>query len=441
MIISMKKVIAILLFLGLSFGLSSNIVKADHVSIQIDGDFSDWSSVGHTELSTDNIYFENAAVVFDSMFIYVHVKETLSEQWETRYPEITFNVDGTQKTFRITRTDYSGADGNFQINVQNSWGMNIHNSEGVVRRTNKYNEWEIKLPIHAVFTQNGDDSSADNLVEFEASSISASWNMYTFVSLNGTNIGSTSSEGPEEEVTPTPEPGEEVTPTPEPGEEITPTPDEGEQPGSVFDPSYDSTLRIDGYEDDWENIPKTNITYKSWNNTEYHQGAVVIHDGYVYFYVKMAGTYQAQIPLDEMYFTVNGVQKAFILRYKNDDNSINWDSQIYNLSDGIHKNIGVFNRDGASIAVGEAAIAIDKANKDQWFEARIRIDQLESIMGLDRGTVENGARIEFYSPNLGSESVIVVGTSTGPILGITLGVSAVLIGGIYRGKRKRLNKC
>jgi len=197
-------------------------------------------------------------------------------------------------------------------------------------------------------------------------------------------------------------------------------------------------LAVDGYYDDWAGVPETLISYGSHNTNEFHSGAILVSGGYVYVYIRMSDLYQQQIPVDDLKLTINGVERSFIIRMRNADNTINWDSAVYSLSGGIHNNLGIFYRDGGYMALGEAAVTISDANPNDSFEFRMKIEELENLYGMEAGTIENGAKLEFFSPNIGPERITAVGTSTGTYIGILL-CFAVVLSALVRQKRKQVH--
>lgn len=199
-------------------------------------------------------------------------------------------------------------------------------------------------------------------------------------------------------------------------------------------------LAVDGYYDDWEGVPETMISYGSHNAAgtiyEYHGGSILVNGDYVYVHIRMSDLYHQQIPVDDLKLAINGAERSFIIRKRNADNTINWSSEVYALSPGIHSDLGIFFRDGGYMALGEAAITIAEASPNDSFEFRMKISDLEALYGLEAGTIENGARLEFYSPNIGPEKVTVVGSSTGTYIGILLCL-AVVLSALAGQKRKQ----
>lgn len=205
--------------------------------------------------------------------------------------------------------------------------------------------------------------------------------------------------------------------------------------------SGDGSLAVDGYYDDWEGVPQTLISYGSHNAggtiNEYHGAAMIVTEEHVYVHVRMSDLYQMQIPVDDLKLTINGVEKSFVIRGRDSQNNVNWNTNMYGLSEGIHSDMGIFYRDGGSVALGEAVLTISQGNPNDSFEFRMNIAELEKLYGLPAGTIENGAKLEFYSPNIGPEKVTVVGTPTGAYIGIALGFVIALAAMFKQSKRKQ----
>ncbi|MBQ8188621.1 MAG: Firmicu-CTERM sorting domain-containing protein [Lachnospiraceae bacterium] len=203
----------------------------------------------------------------------------------------------------------------------------------------------------------------------------------------------------------------------------------------------DGSLAVDGYYDDWEGIPETLISYGSHNSSgtinEYHGAAMIVTDNHVYVHVRMSDLYKSQIPVDELKLTINGVEKSFVIRGRDSQNNINWNTNVYGLAEGSHDGLGIFYRDGGSVALGEAVLTIREGNPNDSFEFRMNVEELEKLYGLPAGTIGNGAKLEFYSPNIGPEKVTVVGTPTGAYIGIAFGFVIALAAAFGINKRKQ----
>ena len=221
-----------------------------------------------------------------------------------------------------------------------------------------------------------------------------------------------------------------------------------EEPEDMEDPKQDtdvtrSDIVIDGYYDDWQNVPATLITYGSWNKygeyiLEHHIGKLLIDDENLYINVNMCETYHNQIPLDMLNITINGEERAFCIRYENGDGTVNWDQSIYNLEEGIHTNLGFYAVGDAKMTLGDVAVTIVPGHNGDSFEVAVNLDKLLQYYNIDKSSVSNGAEIKFYSPNIGPEAVVIIGTSTNPVLGIAL--CLLIVGSVAvfcKGKKSR----
>lgn len=202
-----------------------------------------------------------------------------------------------------------------------------------------------------------------------------------------------------------------------------------------------SEIQIDGYYDDWERIPKTKISYGSHNSREMHEAAVVMGEEYLYAYVRLSELYQTQIPVSEYRLTVNGKTVVLSILGKDDAGNVNWGVNPYQLSVGIYKDeFGMFHRDNIKQSLGEVAVTITNDLPNDALEFRMRLDVLEELYGFPAGTIKNGANISFCNPNLGTQSVELLGTSSGALAGVTLCMASVGLAFVFRKKRKMIAK-
>lgn len=400
---------------------------AQDPKIVIDGVFKDWEGIETSDVSKDNWWYEDMSVVYDDTYVYVHVKESDSQVWETRYPTLFFKVNGSVKQIVLTRASYLYVDGVAPVNVCNSWYNMIQGASGRVLRENGRYEWEVAIPIQALLTTEGNEpATAPQPVETDGVAVRVESNGCV-LELVGTKLGDaqTGEEKPED-----------VTP-------VLP-----EEPEDMEDPKQDtdvtrSDIVIDGYYDDWQNVPATLISYGSWNQygeyiLEHHIGKLLIDDENLYINVNMCETYHKQIPLDMLNITINGEERAFCIRYENGDGTVNWDQSIYNLEEGIHTNLGFYAVGDAKMTLGDVAVTIVPGHNGDSFEVAVNLDKLLQYYNIDKSSVSNGAEIKFYSPNIGPEAVVIIGTSTNPVLGIAL--CLLIVGSVAvlcKGKKSR----
>ena len=130
---------------------------AQDSKIVIDGVFKDWEGIETSDVSKDNWWYEDMSVVYDDTYVYVHVKESDSQVWETRYPTLFFKVNGSVKQIVLTRASYLYVDGVAPVNVCNSWYNMIQGASGRVLRENGRYEWEVAIPIQALLTTEGNE--------------------------------------------------------------------------------------------------------------------------------------------------------------------------------------------------------------------------------------------------------------------------------------------
>lgn len=197
-----------------------------------------------------------------------------------------------------------------------------------------------------------------------------------------------------------------------------------------------NTISIDGYYDDWEDKPISHITYGSYNGQTVHDVSLIKDDDYIYLYVKLHETYaDHHMPLYAINFTINGRVCELYIAHANEQGTTDWENPV-NLHYGINNNLHPFTY-YPNYSLGDAAITVSDGNPNDRMEIRISIEKLEKVMSLPQGTINNGSNISLYLPNLGKETIQLMGTSTGAFLGIALCV-VVVIGVQITRRRKRI---
>ncbi len=196
-------------------------------------------------------------------------------------------------------------------------------------------------------------------------------------------------------------------------------------------------LSIDGYYGDWNGLPVTNITYTSNNTKSVHKGQLYSDGERVYVHFKMNDLYQNQIMMQQMTLKINGNSYAVGLFPVNADKSIDWGFDAYNLSEGTHKNFGVI-VNYTQYCDSKAAITIydEKHGTDTPGDEVEFSFSLKDFARLTGVQVEDISKISIKNPNIGSEGVTWVGTSTGPVLGVCSALIIAGVGVIRQKKRK-----
>ena len=196
------------------------------------------------------------------------------------------------------------------------------------------------------------------------------------------------------------------------------------------------TVIIDGYYDDWEDKPMSLLTWNSNNGNAYHDVSMVKDDEYIYIYLGMHPSYHSAIPIHSIHLSINHSTCQLFLGYANEQNTTEWSRNVDVHKRGIYTGLHPFTYD-PNTSLGDAAISVYNGNERDKLEIRINIRELEKVMGLSEGVVNHGSRIALNMPNVGGQTIELVGTSSGPIFSILVSVGVVGMV-LWRKHRKRL---
>jgi hypothetical protein len=195
-------------------------------------------------------------------------------------------------------------------------------------------------------------------------------------------------------------------------------------------------ISIDGYYDDWEGKPMTTLTWNSNNGVAKHDASMIKDDDYIYIYLEMHPSYHSTIPINAIYLSVNNQPCQLFFGYANSKNTVDWNHPVHLNKTGTYSNLHPFTSNPDS-SLGDAVVNIYRGNERDKFEVRINIKELEKVMNLPEGTVNNGSQLQLSMPNVGRETIELVGTSTYASFGIALCVGCVIFANWYRSKRMR----
>ncbi len=198
-----------------------------------------------------------------------------------------------------------------------------------------------------------------------------------------------------------------------------------------------NSITIDGYYDDWEEMPMGMLTWNSNNGEAHHDVSFIKDNDYIYIYVGMHPHYQSPIPIYAINLSVNNRTCQLFLAYANAQNTTDWSHPVNLYNNGTYLNLHPFTY-YPNNSLGDAAITVAKGNPNDKMEIRINIKDLEEVMGLKAGTVNSGSQLELRMPNVGGGSIQLLGTSTGAILGIALCIGIVIAVRWRRSHRARL---
>ena len=196
-------------------------------------------------------------------------------------------------------------------------------------------------------------------------------------------------------------------------------------------------IAVDGYYDDWVDKPMSTLTYGSDNGTTIHDVSMIKDDNYIYIYLKMHPNYTSAIPIDAINLSINGKVCQLFIRYANNQNTVDWGHQVNLSQNGTYLGLHPFTS-YPNNSLGDAAVTISKGNPNDRFEMRINIKDLEKVMSLKTGTINNGSQLKLSMPNVGGGTIELLGTSTGALLGIILCVGTVMVVKLRRANKARL---
>ena len=194
-------------------------------------------------------------------------------------------------------------------------------------------------------------------------------------------------------------------------------------------------IQIDGYYDDWEGRPKTEITYSSNNKQCNHYGQLALDGDTLYGHFKMNELYTSGMQLQIWYLTING--KTFAMQIQPEKNgNIDWGTQVPR-SEGIHTNLKVFigygNNNECDSKV--AYTVYDAEHKDNTpgdeVEFSLSLKRLAELTGIP---ADEMGTITIQNPNIGGQGVSIAGSSTGPVVGVLI---ALLLAAGYVAKKRK----
>lgn len=328
------------------------------------------------------------------------------------------------------------------LQVKNAWYQEISGAEGSVTNygytDGSYETvtWQIKIPVAAY---------GENLA-----SVGLTWSDQT-IELNYDNQVENGDTTTEEENNSTEETTEEDTEevttednsteatTNNTSETGTSTPDNNT--GHNDDLHVTSGLVIDGYYADWKSYPVTEITYTSNNAKSVHIGQIYSDGERVYVHFAMNDLYTGQMQVQQMTITINGESHSLGVYPVKSDGSIDWDffnNHMNSLSEGIHMNLGVI-VDYTKYCDSQAAMTVYDAShsagtRGDELEFSFSIEDFSRITGMN---LDDIGSITIVNPNIGSQDVTWVGTSTAPWLGALI---ALLLAGAgicaYKGNKE-----
>lgn len=477
--------ILITAILGWTLQLPAYGIDAD---ISVDGALRDWRRIPGISAETDGATGEIKAAN-DSEYLYVCYEGSWTS-WMSYSVDVYVDGQPPESPFGTLRINDSADDEQGTFSPLNSWSAPISDSEGVFVSDVPGEFWgyenlvfEFSVSLAAL------GYSGDGIPEIELV-----WITFDDASITASPLG----EEPEEEAIPeeTPEdPAEQpVAETPEeeaevPAEETTGSavdvPVEETTGGAVDSPAEETTdgaielpeeettdsavempeeteetpfdfgettlsvssaLVIDGYYSDWDSVLHSDI---GWGGSFVHSGALVLQDDALYVHLIAADNWNnKQLPTSAMHLYINGniqydsqgnptEDSSMMLQLAEVNGDMTMGSPLKNNLKGplLLDDLGAFEYDGwPKRYLGEAAFTIFDRNHVEGDQCEYKIDmaQIADYFGVDDNEIYE---ITMYFPRLGAQLLTVTGVSTGPYIGVALGV--LIAGGVLLLRKKK----
>lgn len=368
-------------------------VKKD---IVVDGDFSDWDGY---DLVYANINGMNMiSMTCDGTNLYIRVIEDGSYDFSFPWHETTLGITSNMGKSVWLSPQLTGENENASLSFRG-----IEGAYGRCGRVDGVYNWELSIPLTEI------------------------WYGITYIS----ELNLISRQNTVEPIITVPNPAYV---------------DRGETGGDL---EVGSDITIDGYYEDWNSVPHTEITFGDQDKANSHIGSVYLGEDYMYVHYKLNRLFTSHIRVDYMEFKIN--DKRYLLKVLPVDASGNYEAnrenQIQSLGEGTYTDYGVFLCDVPNAENyynnmnGQAAITIyanprTEQTPGDEIEFSLSYDRLEELTGIKRSEIR---KVELYNPHLGTQWLTCVGTSSAPLAGVGISIAAAV--GLYfvwtrKNKRK-----
>ena len=328
------------------------------------------------------------------------------------YSELVLNAGNNEETGSFT--------------VSNAWGSAISGASAIVTNYDKQQyygygsmKWNMQVPV-------------STYADYDFSNLTLSWGGQS-VTMKVKEPKEETTEATTEEVTEestTEATTEEMTEatTEETTEDSGDNSTENNQGGIIGN----GNIAIDGMYQDWDSLPKTEITYTSNNQQCNHFGQLYTDGEYLYGHFKANDLYTSAMQIQLWYLTINGQTYQLQIRPSQYD---------YNIpnSQGTHTNLKAFLGYGSDNACDSNIVyTIYDANHapdtpGDEIEFSISLDDISRITGIAKDQM---GTITISNPNLGGQGVSIAGSSTGPVVGVL--IAAMIVAWFYFRKKKEI---
>lgn len=374
--------------------ISTDTPAVSQGKITVDGDFSDWDGYDFNYLNANGINMMSMAC--DGENVFIRLVEDGSYDYTFPWQRTNFGLISNMGKVLWLNPTVTGQNENAELTF-----LGIEGAYGRCNRVNGVCNWEIKIPLSEI------------------------WNGITYVSEISMVLRDNSAQS--------------VMTVSNPAYV-----NSGENGGL----NVSSDIVVDGYYEDWNGVPHTEITFDDRDKANNQIGGIYMGEDYMYVHYKLNRLFTSHIRVDQIEFTING--NKYLLKVlpvdANGNYEVNRENQIQSLGAGIYTDYGVFLCDVPNAQNyynnlnGQVAITIYETPRTEQslgdeVEFSLSYDTLEKLTGIKRSEIR---KVELYNPHLGNQRITSVGTSSGPWMGV--GVSVVAAIALYYVWDKRRKK-
>ncbi|WP_026835351.1 Firmicu-CTERM sorting domain-containing protein [Eubacterium xylanophilum] len=201
-----------------------------------------------------------------------------------------------------------------------------------------------------------------------------------------------------------------------------------------------SGINIDGYYDDWESYPETQITYMSNNAECNHKAHIYCDDDYLYVHVHASDLYTSQMPFQRFNLDVNGQRKALLIQADNGHGQIDYGQTYGQYPVGVNTAFLIYLDYQGHLCDGSAALTVHDKNYGNPntlgddIEFKVSIKDICEIFNVEADSINS---IRVSNDNLGPEGLTIAGTSSGPVIGVVIAIIIATIASLAYTRRKK----
>lgn len=187
----------------------------------------------------------------------------------------------------------------------------------------------------------------------------------------------------------------------------------------------DADIVIDGYLDDWEDKPYTQV---SWSDWAVHKAALFMDDEYLYIRISMSENYVFNSTAIFLY--INGKICNTAIYPIDSEHSSDFTQVLTGISD-----IKLVHQENSKLILGYGKLNRHNPDgKGDFCEMAIPLTVFYELPSLDLGSTPIQTITASY-PNLGGQTITCAGTSTAPYVVVAVGFVSVTAF-LYLKKRK-----